>query len=117
MKLNTASVRREMAALESHGHTLYEQIQTLRTAFNGSYAEKQANGVPLLAPWIEAMSRKVFGYDVILSDEMPRASAPATAFIAFEDQKFLLYGDRLEIKFFGDTVQRMHVRSLRSSLC
>ena len=68
---------------------------------------KNADGDPLLAPWSEAMARKIFGYDVILSDEMPSSSAPSTAFIAFGDPKLLLYGDRLglEIKYFGDTVQ------------
>jgi len=68
---------------------------------------KNADGDPLLAPWSEAMSRKVFGYDVILSDEMPSTSATATAFIAFGNPALLLYGDRLglELKYYGDTVQ------------
>ena len=66
-----------------------------------------ANGNALVTPWREAMGRELFGYKVILSDEMPSTSAADTPFIAFGSPKQLLYGDRLgvEIKYFGDTVQ------------
>lgn len=66
---------------------------------------KDADGSPLIAPWTENAPRKLFGYDVLFSDQAPSAPAADTGFVGFGNPRFMLHGSRIkmEMKLFDGT--------------
>ena len=75
--------------------------------WNKIRALKDADGNALVAPWADSLARRILGYPVILSYQMPDSSddGASTAFVALGSPKHLVYGDRvgLEVKYFDAT--------------
>lgn len=66
---------------------------------------KNADGDNIIAPWAETAAKSLFGYPVTFSDQMPSTDASNTAFVAFGNPRYLLFGDRvgMEMKFYDGT--------------